>query len=305
MADKAPRTEHEIRIGTLVNRGQGSADYIKQILPHGFESFAPNFWKTIGDTDIPRMAADIMQVLDGSDATISCVGVYGNPLADDEEGKETLRGLEVLIDRASDFDCDMVSGFAGRVPGASVPESIPRFKEVWSALADRAGEKGVRIAFENCPMGGGWEGGGINIAFSPECWELMFEAVPQENVGLQWEPCHQMVALVDPMPQLREWLKRGRILNLHGKDATVRRGVLERTGLFGSETWAWHRTPGFGDSNWTDIITELRLAGFVGAIDIEGWHDPVYRDDLEMTGQVRGLNYLKECRGTAFVPNPA
>ncbi len=22
------------------------------------------------------------------------------------------------------------------------------------------------------------------------------------------------------------------------------------------------RTPGFGDSNWTDIITELRLAGY-------------------------------------------
>lgn len=57
------------------------------------------------------------------------------------------------------------------------------------------------------------------------------------------------------------------------------------------------RTPGFGDSNWTDIISELRLAGYAGAIDIEGWHDPVYRDALEMTGQVHALNYLKDCRG--------
>jgi hypothetical protein len=46
------------------------------------------------------------------------------------------------------------------------------------------------------------------------------------------------------------------------------------------------------------------MGGFVGSIDIEGWHDPVYRGDLEMTGQVRALNYLKDCRGGTFVPNP-
>ncbi len=46
------------------------------------------------------------------------------------------------------------------------------------------------------------------------------------------------------------------------------------------------------------------MAGFKGAIDVEGWHDPVYRDELEMTGQVRALRYLQECRGGAFVPNP-
>jgi hypothetical protein len=41
-----------------------------------------------------------------------------------------------------------------------------------------------------------------------------------------------------------------------------------------------------------------------GAIDIEGWHDPIYRDALEMTGQVHALGYLKRCRGGDFVPNP-
>jgi sugar phosphate isomerase/epimerase len=61
------------------------------------------------------------------------------------------------------------------------------------------------------------------------------------------------------------------------------------------------RPPGFGDSNWTDIISDLRQYGYEGCIDIEGWHDPVYRNDLEMTGQVRALEYLKTCRGGAFV----
>ena len=67
--------------------------------------------------------------------------------------------------------------------------------------------------------------------------------------------------------------------------------------------FAYHRTPGYGDSNWTDIISDLRMGGFRGCIDIEGWHDPVVRDELEMSGQVRALNYLKDCRGD-FVPNP-
>jgi hypothetical protein len=54
------------------------------------------------------------------------------------------------------------------------------------------------------------------------------------------------------------------------------------------------------------VISELRLAGYTGTIDIEGWHDPVYRDNLEMTGQVRALDYLKQCRGGAHqIANPA
>ena len=83
-------------------------------------------------------------------------------------------------------------------------------------------------------------------------------------------------------------------------------GVIDepKAGLRGGQQWVWHRTPGFGDTNWTDVITILRMAGFKGAIDIEGWHDPVYKGDLEMTGQVHALNYLKQCRGGAFVANP-
>ena len=36
--------EQTIRIGTLVNGGAGTANYIKQILPYGFESFSITFW---------------------------------------------------------------------------------------------------------------------------------------------------------------------------------------------------------------------------------------------------------------------
>ena len=55
--------------------------------------------------------------------------------------------------------------------------------------------------------------------------------------------------------------------------------MIREHGIFGKVPFVQMRTPGFGDSDWTRVISELRLAGFKGAIDIEGWHDPVYRDD--------------------------
>ena len=106
---------------------------------------------------------------------------------------------------------------------------------------------------------------------------------------------------IEPVPQLRKWA--GKVFHLHGKDATVAWDVVREYGVGGGRPYAWHRTPGFGDTNWTDIATILRMAGWEGSIDIEGWHDPVYRDDLEYQGQVHGLHYLKACRGGGdFVP---
>jgi sugar phosphate isomerase/epimerase len=111
-----------------------------------------------------------------------------------------------------------------------------------------------------------------------------------------------MVYLIDPLPQIRKWAPR--IFHVHGKDATIRWHIIREHGIFGKQPFVFMRTPGFGDSNWTDIISELHLAGYRGAIDIEGWHDPVYRDALEITGQVAGLDYLKRCRGGKILPNP-
>ena len=293
----------DIRIGTLVQGGEKTPDYIRQILPHGFECFSITFWQTIGATDLQRLAKEVRKILEGSGAVISTVSVFGNPLETQPLDLETVKSWEKLIDSAHLFGTDLVTGFAGRLRDKPLPDSIPRFKEVFGPLAQRAKDKGVRIAFENCEMGGSWESGDWNIAHTPDAWKMMFDALPCDNLGLEWEPCHQMVKLIDPMPQLREWVDR--IFHVHGKCATIKWDIVRKHGVHGARQFAWHRTPGFGDCNWTDIISELRMGGFHGAIDIEGWHDPIYRKDLEMTGQVHGLRYLKNCRGGEFVPNPA
>ena len=291
-----------IRIGTLVRGEKNTASYIRQILPYGFESFSITFSRTLGGADLKRLAGQVAEVLAGSGATISCVSVFGNPLATDEQARATRDGLKRLIDAAHLFGSDLVTGFAGRVTDKPIDASMKRFAQVFTPIVKRAADKGVRIAFENCDMGGDWYRGDWNIAQTPTAWVMMLEAIPFDNMGLQWEPCHQMVKLIDPMAQLRKWAKK--IFNVHGKDATILWDVIREHGIGGPHQFAFHRTPGFGDSNWTDIISLLRQSGYTGSIDIEGWHDPVYRNELEMTGQVHALNYLKRCRGGSFVPNP-
>ena len=295
----------DIRIGTLV-QGSAGAGYIRQIVPHGFESFQLTFWQRIPEgLNLKTLAGEVAGALDeaavtlsGSKPVISSLAVFGNPLQD----KVCAESWKQCIDACALFECDLVAGFAGALAGEPVPDAMKQYKKVFGPLAKRAADKGVRLAFENCDMGGTWHSATTNIAHAPKAWEMMFDILPADNVGLEWEPCHQMVSLIDPLPQLRQWADK--VFHLHGKDATVNWDVLRTRGLRGGETVVHHRTPGFGDTNWTDVISMLRMAGFKGWIDIEGWHDPVYRGELEMTGQVHGLKYLQQCRGGAFVANP-
>ncbi|HLK58590.1 MAG TPA: sugar phosphate isomerase/epimerase family protein [Chthonomonadaceae bacterium] len=297
MPQQSSRVEHQdIRIGTIVRVPDG-VDYVKQILPHGFECFQAFMWQHIGNADLPEYAKGVLDVI-GDQAIISSIGMFGNPLQDEQ----TARDWETCIKSAKHFRCSLVCGFAGAQEDRSVPENMPKFKEVFGHLAKVAADEGVRIAFENCDMGGDWHRPKWNIAHAPRAWEMIFNEVPGDVLGLEWEPCHQMNSLIDPLPQLRKWVHK--VYHLHGKDATISWDVIREQGLRGGQTVVHHRTPGFGDTNWTDVISILRSAGYRGCIDIEGWHDPVYRDDLEMTGQVYGLNYLKQCRGGAFIPNP-
>lgn len=304
----------DIRIGTIVRVAPGCDDYIRQILPHGFESISLMFWQKTAGTDWERLAGQVREALDGSGAILNSIGVYGNPM--EADGVEILQGFEQAIDHAGDFGCDIVEGFTGRLRGVSMDGNREAYVKTWEPLAKRAADKGVRIAFENCAMGGTWSGGDWNLAHYPAAWEMMFNALPNENMGLAWEPCHQVIKLIDPIPQIQVW--KDRIFTVHGKDANVdwdhirRHGVNtivsdEAATICGIDRipkFSMQRTPGYGDTDWRKVFTELRLAGYSGCIDIEGWHDRTFKGELEMTGQVSSLNYLKTCRGGDYTPNP-
>jgi sugar phosphate isomerase/epimerase len=295
------KNPHWLRIGTLLN-GPDAPRLIPQIIDYGFESFELTFWQTTGDIDLLDLAAQVREAIKDRDIIISGLSIFGNALTGHGKNADTLASWQRCIDAAAAFGTDLVTGFTGRLVDQPIEASIPRFAQVFGELGRRAADRGVRLAFENCSMGGTWERGDWNIAHNPTAWTMMFDALPDAPIGLEWEPCHQLVSLIDPIPQLRRWASK--IYHVHGKDATVAWDIIREHGVFGREAFAWHRTPGFGDSNWRDIITILRQNGYSGTIDIEGFHDPVYRGDLEWTGQVSGLTYLKECRGGSVLPVP-
>lgn len=293
-----------ILIGTMSRGNERTPDYIRYLGKLGFECTEITFGHDCGflmngTIDLDKYADDCRKAVEESNMELSAVGVYGNPLENDENAKLCIKSWEFLIDNAHKFGTNLICGFTGRLIGKSVPESIDQYKAVFGDLSSRAKAKGVRIAFENCPMGGDWYNGNWNIAFNPSAWELMFSALDADNIGLEWEPAHQMMQLIEPIPQLRKWAKK--IFHIHGKDGTIERDTLAEYGTSGVKQFCYHRTPGFGDSNWTDIISILRQNDYQGNIDIEGWHDKIYRGELEMTGQVHGLHYLQNCRGEKII----
>ena len=213
--------------------------------------------------DLPRLAGELREAIGDADVKIDTLGMFGNPLEDDDLDRQTLAGWKALIDNAHLFGARNVAGFTGRVRGQPLEASLPAFKKVWGELAaprrrqGRAGSRSRTAPWTATGRRGDW-----NIAHNPDAWELMFDALPNDNLGLEWEPCHQLVYLIDPMPQIRKWAPK--FFHVHGKDATVRWDVVREHGVFGKHPFVQMRTPGFGDSDWTRVISELRLAGYTG-----------------------------------------
>ena len=179
-----------ILIGTMSKANENTPAYIRQLGKLGFECTEVTFghdckWLMSGiDTD--AFAADCKKALDEYGMEMSALGVYGNPLESDEDAVLCRKSWEFLIDNCDKFGTKLICGFTGRLRDKPVPESIPQYKAVFGDLSARAKEQGVRIAFENCPMGGNWKNCTWNIAFNPRAWELMFEALPADNIGLEW-----------------------------------------------------------------------------------------------------------------------
>ena len=287
----------QIRIGTCIPGGE-AVSWLPYIMQAGFECAAVNFHMSLGGADLEALAEQLKEQIGDSDFYISTLGYYCNALMYEEHQ----RTLEHVIDMAGRFGAKNVGTFAGAFEGESVDAAMPKFKEVFSELAKRAEDNGVRLVIENCPMGGNWQHTTCNIGFNPKAWEMMFDAVPSPALGLEWEPGHQQIQLIDPIAQLRDWAPK--VFHMHGKDASVDMAAIRKYGVFGAVDFAPQRTPGFGDLNWRDIFSILHENDYDGDICVEGYHDLIYRGEWEMTGQLHALNYLKWARGGDFVPNP-
>lgn len=230
---------------------------------------------------------------------ISCMaGFYVNHMdADAHVAARHAEQTRRTILLAEHLGIGVAAGFSGRVMGEDLDGSIPRFKQIWGEHARFAADHGIRIAFEHCPMGKFHSPfGGINCICTPAMWDRCFDAVPAENLGLEWDPSHLVCMLIDPVVNLKQY--GNRVFHVHAKDARVNRDVVERFGLYQPGATE-HCFPGLGDTDWGLAVKELRRAGYHGDLNIEGWHDAVFRNhdtgpQLEDLGLLIAQRHLSE-----------
>lgn len=228
------------------------------------------------------------------DLRISAIAAWYRNTLDPKQIETARRVMERAIEVAAHLQIRVVGAFTGALIETTInergggPVYAPAEKgmaaaaDFWRPLAQRARDVGVRIAFEHCPQGpwhqpiAHW-----NMAGQTGLWWNLFYAIGLDNVGIEWDAGHLVCQLIDPLENIREFGKR--IFHVHAKDGYVNQALLRRYGLCHPGV-AEHRFPGLGQSDWPQIVHELIRAGYDHDLNIEGWHDPIYRDHLEETG---------------------
>jgi sugar phosphate isomerase/epimerase len=202
---------------------------------------------------------------------ISALAYYPNNLDPDDAQREQVNAhLLAVLDAAQKLEVPVVTTFVGNDKHRPLPENLQRFREIWPPLVDHAGERGVRIAIENCPMIFSYDEwpGGNNLAWSPAIWDEMFAAIPAGHFGLNLDPSHLVWLMIDYERAVYEFA--GRIFHAHAKDLEIRPDGLYRHGTFSAGIgWQVPRLPGLGQVDWSRFIAALYGAGYDGVLSVE------------------------------------
>jgi sugar phosphate isomerase/epimerase len=226
--------------------------------------------------------------------------LYANPLhpRQTEHARATfLRAIDV----ASHIGIKTVAGFPGAVVETELNERggnlvyrpfenyLPQLLAFWEPLAHVAAGKGVRLAFEHCPQGAyHLPIMGYNMLGQPAMWERLFDQTKCDNLGIEWDASHLLCQFIDPVENIRRF--GSRIFHVHAKDAYINHSLLRMYGICHPGV-AEHRMAGLGQANWAEIVHALLRAGYDSDLNIEGWHDPVYRDHADSSdGQAQDRN---------------
>ena len=215
-------------------------------------------------------AREINALISDHGLEISSLGYYPNPLHPDRAHRDEVIGhLQRVIDAAELLEVAIVGTFVGADQTKSADENPEEVARVWPPIVRYAADRGVKIAIENCPMlwPDTWPGGS-NVAYSPAIWRRMFEIVPDDNFGLNYDPSHLIWQFIDEVRPIAEFA--GRIFHVHAKDLEIDRELLYQDGVLGCAfRWGIPRLPGLGEVRWDRLIAALYAAGYDHVISIE------------------------------------
>lgn len=230
----------------------------------------------------PEKAEEIKAYCREKDVTISALGYYPNTLdPDPEKRKAYIDHLYALIDASALLDVNMVTTFLGRIPDRNVEDNLEEVKKVWPPILEYAQKKGVRIGIENCPMlftKDEWPGG-QNLMTSPSNWRKVFEILPYENFGINYDPSHFVWQQIDYIKPLYEF--KDRIFQIHFKDIKVLKDKLADVGVMAYPLeYMEPKIPGLGDINWGRFVSALTDIRFDGCACME-IEDKAFEGSLE------------------------
>jgi len=227
-------------------------------------------------------ARRVLELVEQTGVELSGLGYYPNPLAPDRaEARVYIGHLKKVIRAAELLGVRLVNTFIGRDWTRTVEDNWPRFRQVWKPLVKFAEDHGVRIGIENCPMlftNDEWPGG-KNLAHCPAVWRHMFEEIPSENFGLNYDPSHLVWQQMDYIRPL--WEFGPRIFHVHAKDVRIDRHRLDEVGILATPL-KYHspKLPGLGEIDWGRFCSVLGEIGYRGAVCVEV-EDRAYEHSLE------------------------
>ncbi|MDR2611202.1 MAG: sugar phosphate isomerase/epimerase [Clostridiales Family XIII bacterium] len=203
--------------------------------------------------------------------TISSLGYYPNPMdADKEAADKARKHIRKLIDASAAMGIGLITTFIGKDKNLTVEENLKLFKRVWTPIMKHAEQKRVRIAIEICPMlftKDEWPGGN-NLAAAPYIWRQMFELVPSDYLGLNWDPSHPYLQGMDNAALVREW--GDKIFHVHFKDILIRQDKLNEYGAFAYPAlWHFPKLPGLGGVDMPAFVSALNDIRYDGYAVIE------------------------------------
>ena len=204
---------------------------------------------------------------------ISSLAYYPNPLdADPEARKVAVDHIMALIGVSADMGINMVTTFIGKDKNKTVEENLELYKEVWTPIVRHAESKNVKIGIENCPMYYTKDEfpGGNNLASTPYIWKKMFELIPSDCLGLNYDPSHPYLIHADYVQPVYDF--KDKIFHVHFKDIKIYKDKLDEYGAF-SYPALWHspKLPGLGGVDFAafcSALNDIRYAGFA-CIEVE------------------------------------
>jgi len=222
------------------------------------------------------------EIMNKAGVSISGLGYYPNPLTPDSAEADTyIQQIKKVIRASGLLGVNQMNTFIGRDWTKSVDDNWPKFLEVWKPLIAYAEEQGVRIGIENCPMSFSkdeWPGG-KNLGTSPAIWRKMYQDIPSDNFGLNYDPSHMVWQHMDYLKPMTEFSKK--LFHIHAKDVRVDRDKLNDVGIMAMPS-QYHtpKLPGMGDVDWGRFFSVLTDTGYDGPVCVEV-EDRAFEGSLE------------------------